>query len=111
MSKKNWKKHNEEEEDDSFDDNGGKPKTRFIKYFINFEGMMIQPGNIDRISQEESANEESLGGEDDCLLFNLILHTRDYPFTLSFPFYTEESRADALVLLQAQMTDNRISIQ
>lgn len=72
---------------------------------------MIQPGNIERVDQTETANEQSLGGEDDCLLFNLILRMKDYPFVLTFPFHTEESRADALVLLQSQMVDNRISVQ
>lgn len=106
MAKKDWKKDN-----DYYDDDGEGRKPRHIKYFITFEGKMIQPGNIERVDQNETANEESLGGEDDCLIFNLILHMRDYPYILKFPFFNEESRADALVLLQAQMVDNRISIQ
>jgi len=113
MAKKNWKSDDDFGNDSaSYDDiKGAARKPRHIKYFITFEGKMIQPGNIERVDQNETANEESLGGEDDCLIFNLILHMKDYPFVLTFPFYTEESRADALVLLQAQMVDNRISVQ
>jgi hypothetical protein len=109
MAKKNWKKDTEEEDDLFADEEQKKP--RFIKYFIEFEGQTIQPGSIQRITQTETANEESLGGEDDCMDYNLVLHTREYPFTLYFKFPSEESRADALVLLHAQMRDNRISIQ
>ena len=110
MAKKNWK--NDDEDGASYDDiKGATRQTRKIKYFINFENKSIQPGNIERIEQDETANTESLGGEDDCLVFNLILYMRDYPFVITFPFATEEMRADALVLLQSQMVDNRIQIQ
>lgn len=86
-------------------------QTRKVKYFIQFEGKTIQPQNIERIEQDEIANEHSLGGEDDVLIFRLIVRTRDYQFAMLFPFATEESRADALTLLHSQMTENRIQVQ
>lgn len=95
----------------SFEDDGASKQTRKIKYFINFEGMTIQPGNIERIERQERANLDSLGGENDCLIFELVLYMREFPFILTFPFATEEARADADVLLQSQMIDNRIQIQ
>lgn len=90
---------------------GAARQTRKVKYFITFEGKTIQPQNIERIEQDEIANEQSFGGEDDCLVFRLILRTRDYPFTMYFPFFSEQARANALSTLHSQMEDNRIQIQ
>lgn len=99
---------NTSNEDNEFGEEKRQPK--FVKYFIKFEGQTFQPSNIERIEQKEEANQDSFGGEDDCLLYKIIIHTRDYPYILSFPFFSEESRADALTQLHAEMADNRISI-
>lgn len=86
-------------------------QTRKVKYFVQFENKTIQPQNIERIEQDEVANEHSFGGDGDCLIYRIIVRTRDYPFTMFFSFLSEEERADALTLLHSQMTDNRVQVQ
>lgn len=86
-------------------------QSRKFKYFFEFEGKTIQIQNIERIETDEVANQDSFGGEGDCLLFQLILRMKDYPYTVIFDFHSEEARADGLLKLHNAMEDHRISVK
>lgn len=85
-------------------------ERRFIKYFINFYGVMLQPGNIQRVELSEEANLNGTDGEDDCLLYKIDVRLFDYPFLTTFSFTTDKQREDAHLELVELLRQNKVSI-
>lgn len=105
---KNW---GDEDSDNGFDDiQEAVRKPRKVKYFIKFQGKSIQPINVERIETDQVVNQDSAGGEDDVFLFQLIVRLKDYPFTETFNFATEQLRDAAEAELHELMRENRIAI-